>query len=315
MNDDIFEPFRQQVALSSEHGAVHHRVLEVAGDGERVAVMALWSAPTSPEDLHVQVKNRLEAYLLADLSNPWLGAEGDGFPGPDDGATQAAQRLDELWLVSTCTLPAPKQALQAFGLDPVTEPTPLMDTITRMLRAEHTQHTGGEDMPEPVAWHRCPCRVPGPREVALEQTLRAHDHVPRENPWGADPGSQALQLMRALEHRDPGDALDHAESLLFGQKPATMRVCGPASFLAFCDLCALYATLRLKRSVQWALSEPDGQGLAPPPLVRWQEGDGPAVHIPLGLEVLRWLIMPLAPDETPPTFRERLDDLFKVTGP
>ena len=63
------------------------------------------------------------------------------------------------------------------------------------------------------------------------------------------------------------------------------------------------------RRVEWAPSEPDELGLTPPPLVRAYLDDA-WVHIPLGLHLLRWCIMPLQPGEVVPPLSDWVLDQF-----
>jgi hypothetical protein len=68
-------------------------------------------------------------------------------------------------------------------------------------------------------------------------------------------------------------------------------------FQALCDSVAVVAARALGKSIQWAesVSEEDDD-FFPPPLVRAKLSDG-WTHVPVGLHLLRWCVMPLRPNE------------------
>jgi hypothetical protein len=76
-----------------------------------------------------------------------------------------------------------------------------------------------------------------------------------------------------------------------------VRLLPPLVFQAAADLVAAVACLACAVPIEWALFEPDADG-APPPLVRARLPSG-TVHVPIGLELLRWWVMPLLPGEEP----------------
>ena len=101
-------------------------------------------------------------------------------------------------------------------------------------------------------------------------------------------------------------ALEHE---LMSLAPGPIRLIPPAIFQALCDFVAVIAAREFQRRVEWAPSDPDELGLCPPPLVR-AHLDGAWVHIPLGLHLLRWCVMPVQPGEVVPPLCDWVLDQF-----
>ena len=80
-------------------------------------------------------------------------------------------------------------------------------------------------------------------------------------------------------------------------------------FQALCDAAGVHAARGLGLPVQWAISEPDEDGMAPPPLLRTR-GSAGDVHVPVGLELLRWCVMPLREGESVPPLSAWCRDRF-----
>jgi hypothetical protein len=145
---------------------------------------------------------------------------------------------------------------------------------------------------------------PSPPLAQLERGLRS---VGDEAMFGVTPGALARQVASALGV-DAVD-LDGLGAALVPDVRERVRWVEPMLFQALCDAAGVHAARALGLPVQWAVSEPDEDGLAPPPLLRTS---GPAgdVHVPVGLELLRWCVMPLREGETVPTLREWCRDRF-----
>ena len=130
--------------------------------------------------------------------------------------------------------------------------------------------------------------------------------------FGAEPGglfARYAAVRRALGHADlpaSAEALDLLERELVADEEGVLRWIPPACFRALCDAVAVVAA-RAGAPIAWAEGEPDERGIAPPPLVRLGADDG-AVHVPLGLELLRWCVMPRRQGETVPPLRAWVTD-------
>ena len=106
--------------------------------------------------------------------------------------------------------------------------------------------------------------------------------------------------------RGGAEALDVLERELVADECGVLRWIPPSCFLALCDAIAVIAASE-GREVAWAECEADAEGVAPPPMIRVATSDGHA-HVPLGLEVLRWCVMPRRPGEVVPPLRAWLHD-------
>src|SRR5690606_8327406 len=103
------------------------------------------------------------------------------------------------------------------------------------------------------------------------------------------------------------EALDRLEDALFPEAYGELRLLPQATFQAFCDAVAVVACEGAGQTVEWAESRPEEDGLAPPPLIRVQRADA-WVHLPLGLHLLRWCVMPRRRDEDVPRVSAWLRD-------
>jgi hypothetical protein len=82
-----------------------------------------------------------------------------------------------------------------------------------------------------------------------------------------------------------------------------VRLLPPLVFQALCDAVAVVAARALGKPIQWAESAPEEDGFVPPPLVRAKLSEG-WVHVPVGLHLLRWCVMPLRRNERPESIVE-----------
>jgi hypothetical protein len=129
--------------------------------------------------------------------------------------------------------------------------------------------------------------------------------------WGAAPGSPSgvlAELWRRLfsdEITPDPEGLRMVEALLVRREEGVVRWMPPLLYQAFCDLVGVVTVAAFGEPVQWAVCAPEPDGFAPPPVFRI---DGPSgqVHVPIGLHVLRWCIMPRLPGEDIPPFTDWL---------
>jgi hypothetical protein len=289
---------------------LHARVLEVHEPIGRGLVLTCWRNPGGAASLHAGLRPRVEAALLAELSRP---------------ATELRELEQELRTLRLAVFDAVggdvSAALQAFGLQPLSVDAMRASAGWRdalaHLRGEAQQQ--GHVIPdEPQAAYEADITLPdgpaGERVLGLEKALRERlgDEV-----FGARPGALFAHLAKlAPEHLslsaplEPScDSLGAFEHALVTLRRGSIRYIPPAVFQALCDFVAVIAAREFGRRVEWAPSEPDDLGLSPPPLVRAYLDDA-WVHIPLGLHILRWCIMPLQPGEVVPLLSDWVLDQF-----
>ncbi len=137
--------------------------------------------------------------------------------------------------------------------------------------------------------------------------------------FGESPGAPFARLARALfEAGGPRvtpdlrgiDALDGA---IVARVESELRLLPPLVFQALCDAVATAAARALGARVEWAVAEPDEHGLASPPLVRVASGATHA-HVPVGLELLRFAVMPLQPSESVPPLSDWVRAVLAGSG-
>jgi hypothetical protein len=298
---ELFGDFVQP-AEALPYQPVHPRVLNVADpEGASLAVV-VWEDPGGARALHHSLRTRIEGALLAALSQPardwneahwaWLRVAAFGALPPDHHA-----------------------ALEAFGLRAVDARGPGWRRVLAHLRHERAS----VDRPiadEPSHTFQVPVALPGGE---AGERLRAWDHTlateAGDELWGERPGVPFQRLAALVEGAGLGRptsdraGLDLLERCIVQRDPDRLRWIPPLVFQALCDAVAVIAHLDLGREVQWGCCEPGDDGLAPPPLLRMRHASG-HVHVPVGLALLRWCIMPLRPGEAPDPLSAWVADQF-----
>ncbi len=297
---ELFRPEQGSAVLSPLHG----RLLEVPEAEGTAMVLACWSDPGGAEALHAELRRRVEAALLSELSRP--AADLASFE----------RRITRLRFVCFPRFEWDlKSALSAFGFEP-TEPESrdLRETLAH-LRGE-AQRVGAsiEDSPD-SAWDALAALPDGDRGSWVMEVERELIRRAGEECWGQRPGGPFGRLAQLLEERsdetlEPDSAsLDALEARIVQRAPGSLRWIPPMLFQALCDMVAAVAVKEHGAEVQWAECTPDESGFVPPPMIRAKESSG-WVHIPLGMHLLRWCVMPVMPGESIPSVAEWARDQF-----
>ena len=247
--------------------------------------LVLWRDPGGPAEVHGRLRRAIESTLLAELSRP-----------PRELRAEGARRVRALRLVVFEEVERLDDAVRAFGLKRVA-PAEWADTLAQ-VRGEASRI--GHEVPDlPVAAFEaefaCRSDVEGALRAELGQAV-----------FGAKPGEFFAALNRVREARGeplltPALAsLDTLEAALVPEQEGVVRWIPPTTFQALCDAVAVVAQADIGRTVQWGESQVEDDGLAPPPMIRLEEGAAFA-HVPLGLDLMRWCVMPRgAGEEIPP---------------
>lgn len=279
---------------------VHTRVLEV-GPPERPAyLISVYADPGSALALHRALRMRVEGTLLGELCRTPAELREAETPAPV-----------ALVLVAYALPNEPVEpALAAFALERVESTDPRVREAVARSRGE----AYALDIPipdEPVAVFTATiARDADEKRVALERALV--DEL-GDSHWGEKPGAYAAQLARLSAVLGLGridatlDGLDAAEALFASREPGRVRAISPMIFQSLCELVGVVATKALGLTVDFADCATDDEGFTPPPLLRAHTRAG-HVHVPVGLDLLRWLVMPLAPGEAPASLRAWLLD-------
>ncbi len=279
---------------------VHVRALEQDAGDHRAFVLAVWSDPGGALALHRALRPRVEATLLAELAH-----------APAE-ARERPLRFDALRLAVFPPMDEVEPAVRAFGLRRVDATGPAWHQALAHLRSE-SQLVGAGVPDEPAsAWEAEMAHLDA--NDALEQALRDGGV---DEPWGRTPGGPFRRLAAAMREAGFGeptpdlDGLALVERVVVQHEPGPVRWIPPLVFQALADLFALAAQSLGRRRVEWAECEPPEEGaLTPPPLVRVSD-DGGFAHVPLGLELLRWCVMPIQPGERVPPLRDWVADAFR----
>ena len=105
------------------------------------------------------------------------------------------------------------------------------------------------------------------------------------------------------------DGLRTLEMLLVSQQAGAIRWIPPMLFQALCDFIGVIGQTLFDRHIAWALCEPDGD-FCTPPLLRLALASGKHIHIPIGLRLVQWWLLPLQPGEQPASLADWVADQF-----
>ena len=298
MNDDgsdIFSAARNNVETSSS--SIHSRVMRI----ESRFVLVCWDTNADLQALHNQLKPLIEGALLSELCLT-----------PKE-ALLSAKPPTSLALVCYGENPnAIESAVKAFGLQRQSIDGDTTRELFARVRAE-AQRAGRSADEEPTAIYSVRIDLlDNPNLDALDKSI-AQALVDKS--WGQNPG-EFYAAMAGLQEPAPQNvpdaslqSVDETETLFVSKAAGVMRWISPMLFQSLCDQLAVVAKQAFGVDTQWAESETDESGFTTPPLIR-SKIDGAWVHIPLGLHVLRWCVLPLQRNEEPAKLSEWVSDQF-----
>lgn len=284
--------------------ALHPRVLELGPAEGNEWVLALWSDPGSARALHEEVKKLVEATLLAALCRP--ANTGEALDNPPTGI-----RLLAFSSVSGNM----QQALQAFGFQ-LEKTLPWPEERLTVLRNEGIE--AGWQVPEqPLSnWFAPILRPSGSYGEKIERVHELLRQRIGDDFWGNIPGafsrcSANLIQEHFQETLEPTlDGLRSLELLTVDRKrDGGVRWIPPMLFQSLADFIGVVIQAEWGLGVEWALCEVDDAGYAPPPLFRITRPDRQE-HLPIGVHLLRWCVMPIMRGEEIPSLAEWLESEF-----
>ena len=279
-------------------GPLHERVLEApTADGEVTFIFVVWRDPGGAAALHANIRRALEATLLAELSRPapeLLDEYDENRRWPTAARVMFFEPIEGI-----------EDALRAFGMRPAA------DTELGLAQVRGEASRLGFEVEEASAVFETElAHTEGVRD--FERSLRS-----RVGPrvFGSEPGSffaaynEALRGLGQSPLAPRAEALDAMEERLVVDRESVIRWVPPIAFQALCDAVGVCAAKDLGRRVDWASSAPEDDGLCPPPMIRI--ADGPRfAHVALGLDLMRWCVMPKQPGENVPPLSAWLNDRF-----
>jgi hypothetical protein len=283
---------------------LHPRVLLSEEPEGKALVLVCWEDPGGVEHLHAALRQRIEAALLAELCRPPAELREDG------------RRPRALRLLSFAPLAGDVEpALRPFALTPAALGDAALALSLAHVRGEAPRAQREAPEAAEAVWEARIAPPPGERGATLDRLEDALLSRLGDQVWGERPGAfyaalaDAASALGLPEIPPTSEGLDALEGLAIQYTPGVIRAIPPLVFQALCDTVGVVASREFGHRVEWAPSEPDESGAAPPPLLRVSMPDG-YVHIPLGLHLLRWCVMPVRAGEVVPAVSEWVLDQF-----
>lgn len=276
---------------------IHPRVLELEDGGQTALLFAGFRPVADDATLHRSLQRTVEARLLAELSLT-----------PDTVRALGRRRIGGLDLALFFDVPDADDAVAAFGFRPTSRSDERWRSALPRLRHE-AQSYGPGPVEEPARLYHAPAET----RDALLDIDRELARDTGDECWGEAPGAPFERLLARMTEAGargltPSLAgLRQLEPALLSATVGPLRLLPPLTFQALCDGVGVIAARELGADVQWAVSEPDDDGLAPPPLLRFEKGQHGG-HLPVGLALLRWCVMPIRPGESIPSIADWLKD-------
>jgi hypothetical protein len=305
--------------------ALHQRVLEVdTGDDGFEWVMACWEDPGGARALHEQMRDLVEATLLAHLSQPATARE----------SIERHFRRLRLYCFTPIEGDA-AQALKPFGFVPAKYQPEAH--VGRMAALSDEAKKMGRRLP--MSPHSVwVASIAEPTAAALALASALPDKFGTEV-WGQTPGffSKVMAEVFATQHKNQKPIAPSVQGLRAieekvvwsgagvgavsgaGVQSGVIRWIPPLEFQGLCDLIGVVMVAEWGHELQWAMCDQDPLGLYPPPHFRLQLPDRAPEqgvdHFLVGQQVLQWCMMPLQPGEQVPPLWQWLVGTFEQVRP
>ncbi len=291
--DDIFGSLRKAPTESRDLAGLHPGALMGDVDGGlRFAFVSWSSAPDS--ELFPALQRLVEGALLMELSR-----------GADD--LVEVPPLEEIVLLA-CE-PLAEAALRPFGFERVLKAdfVPRADWALRRFRGEASAMGKSDEIEE--IW------IAPARTNTAPALFHIHEYMMRRaSPlaFGEPPGAlfalynQALRADERAPLAPTRASLDAMSAVLFPELERVIRWTSPLGFQALCDACAVVLASEFGKKVAWASAMTPPETPRPPPMIRVGGEGGHILH--LGVELLRWSVMPRQTGESIPPLSEWISD-------
>jgi hypothetical protein len=283
---------------------IHPRLLEMADDPTDAQWVMLWwgDLPSEPL-LFRQLAKLVEATLLAELSRT---------PEQRRGRNPRYTGLHLLQLTET-RLDTTKP-LRPFAFAPHADRTTAQAWMPMVDR--EAKRTGVAIPSEPITHFSVQIQHPaGELGAKLEQVEAMLRDRLADEIWGNTPGVPSRLAATFIEEvfhtKIPPtlDGLRTLEMLLVSTQTGVIRWIPPMLFQALCDFIGVLGQTLFDRDIAWALCEPDGD-FCTPPLLRLALASGKHIHIPIGLHLVQWCLLPLQPGEEAASLADWVADQF-----
>lgn len=259
-------------------------------------MVLVWRDPGGVVELHTALKEIVEATLLSELSRPpthTLEVH------PATFRVLVFDRIEDI-----------ERGVEAFGF--AAEPCPPDAMAFARGEAQRLGRELEQDPTDSFVATFVSTKLANACEARLAQALQS-------DVFGRRPGAffAALNIALEIEGAPPltprASSLDALESHLVPTQPGVLRWIPTLTFQALCDAIGVVASAEIGRDVQWAEAVPDDQGVAPPAMLRIASAEG-WIHVDVGLEVMRWCVMPRRKGEEIPSLSEWLADRIGPTN-
>jgi hypothetical protein len=287
---------------------LHTRVLNIESDTGWQWVFVCWENPGDFRTLHNALKPIVESSLLSHLTQP-LGQE-------------TADNADFREVASLCFVQYPAiegdlvAALMPFGFTQETMNRAFSSPVESAIKREaDLLDLTLPNRPSRVWTASVSYSTHQENINALERHLRM---TLKDQAWGTQPGhpTKALQDAWKSVFGHPlslsSQGMNELEMVMIQQQAGTIRWIPCRCFQAICDYIGVLTLHQFNLPLQWGDSSPDESGFCAPPLLRWEDAAGDVQHLNLGVEFLRWSIMPLQPNESCPSLGDWVFSLLST---
>lgn len=280
---------------------IHLRLLEVRLEESREWALACWEDPGA-ESLARDLNRFIRAVLLRELTRPFSQVQPD--------REFSALRL----FVFTPLSPASVAALKSLHLKPALfVPDEYQERMAALRGEGAAAKVAVGERPELVFSLDISRHEPAIDHKLAQAQCQMLAKIGEEK-WGETPGGPS-RLMAIILKKHFGaritpsrDGLHALELFLTQQAPGALRWMQPALFLALCDFIGVILHSVYHLNVQWALCEPNPQGVTPPPALGVRQKSG-FKTLPIASLLVDWCVMPRAEDS--PALADRVEQLAR----
>lgn len=274
--------------MNTENPAIHPRVLELRTSAGFEWLLSCWQNPGGARRLYEQLKPVFEATLLSCLSSPPMMRE-------EVNRHRAGVRLFVFDDIQGIAGGLAQLGFTPYGSGDENNMAPAMKVL-----AEDAATFGLDIPPAPLSSWRVELHRPAD---ALENINKEMSEKMGADVWGATPGGPSrlfaiyADALFQVNLQPDLESLDRFVELISQDLPTGVRWIPPLIFQALCDFVGVVATeLSKDIEVQWALCRTLEGRNHTPPMLRLI-GEGEQWEVPVGLHVLRSLVMPMSTQE------------------
>jgi len=283
---------------------LYPKILEVELENWQEWTLALWREPADAAELDASLKTLIEATLLLELSRPpgWGGAEDRSLRGFH---LFAFASLDE----ACCDV------LARYGFTRVSWDEHVYGNRLHAWKNEgRALGATVPDAPRSLWWSE----FAKPNAELQRKVRTVHEELAERlgtRIWGERPGTPSHTMAGLMERhfklscKPDLETLHALDMLLIERQTGVIRWLEPMVFQGLCDFIGVLLMALRRREVKWGACESDREGGHLPPLLRYTGKKGP-VDIPIGLDLMRAVVMPIESEDDAPLLRDWFQGLM-----